>query len=421
MNTQNQETKVVNSYYGWTAETFETVNGQDWRITTMKRSNGKIISNAQAGNKTDIGFSFMMCGSKRFTLISEKGKATEQAIRKQHAKALILFDEHEEIKGAKAAGKPYEVKEGQILFLNGYGQDEYSHDDLAVYKIEKTSFGTQYHTVNLKTYQLSKKDHIRNITEKFGIGIYYKEGDVIDEEALTNAVITAKEKEREAIRKREAEKLLNEGARAAKIEEGKKLVNIPESAKSVIIGELEKNESDLMTDYHGSSTEKVIYLAFSNHERNLFPEMRKAALNCEETKFLNDAPKDWEQKQSWSMGAGYFLGKSRYSGWNIKKDSYIDLKSEEVKERLYVAAAEGRYFAQPEEETTTEEVTGNVNILEYSAKAVVVFGDTKPIKDLLKSLGGRFNFRLRHPKTGERLAGWIFPKSKYDEIKSALD
>ena len=49
-------------------------------------------------------------------------------------------------------------------------------------------------------------------------------------------------------------------------------------------------------------------------------------------------------------------------------------------------------------------------MVEYSAKAIVVFGETKAIKEELKAMGGRFNARLT--LNGERLAGWIFPKSK---------
>jgi hypothetical protein len=53
-------------------------------------------------------------------------------------------------------------------------------------------------------------------------------------------------------------------------------------------------------------------------------------------------------------------------------------------------------------------------IVDYSEKAIAVVGDTKSIKDELKKMGGRFNFRL---SCG---AGWIFPKSKQDEIKAFL-
>jgi hypothetical protein len=57
-------------------------------------------------------------------------------------------------------------------------------------------------------------------------------------------------------------------------------------------------------------------------------------------------------------------------------------------------------------------------IVDYSQKALAVFGDTRPIKDQLKALGGRFNPKLTHE--GEKKAGWIFSKSKEQEIRNLL-
>lgn len=53
-------------------------------------------------------------------------------------------------------------------------------------------------------------------------------------------------------------------------------------------------------------------------------------------------------------------------------------------------------------------------IVDYSDKAIAVIGNTKPIKDLLKELGGRFNMYL---SCG---AGWIFPKAKRSEVEKLL-
>jgi hypothetical protein len=61
-----------------------------------------------------------------------------------------------------------------------------------------------------------------------------------------------------------------------------------------------------------------------------------------------------------------------------------------------------------------ESAEGEVNVIEYSDKAIAVIGDTKPIKELLKSLGGSFNPRL---SCG---AGWIFSKKKLEEVQTAL-
>jgi len=64
------------------------------------------------------------------------------------------------------------------------------------------------------------------------------------------------------------------------------------------------------------------------------------------------------------------------------------------------------------------EGVGGFKIVNYSDKSVAVFGDTKPIKDQLKHMGGRFNPFLVNPDTGQKEAGWVFPVSKLAELKS---
>lgn len=54
-------------------------------------------------------------------------------------------------------------------------------------------------------------------------------------------------------------------------------------------------------------------------------------------------------------------------------------------------------------------------IIDYSAKAIAVVGDTRDIKDKLKELGGRFNPRL---SCG---AGWIFSKKAQAEVGKLLE
>ncbi len=61
-----------------------------------------------------------------------------------------------------------------------------------------------------------------------------------------------------------------------------------------------------------------------------------------------------------------------------------------------------------------ETKAGEVNIVDYSEKAIAVIGDTKPIKDKLKELGGSFNPRF---SCG---VGWIFPKTKLSTLQTAL-
>ena len=72
-----------------------------------------------------------------------------------------------------------------------------------------------------------------------------------------------------------------------------------------------------------------------------------------------------------------------------------------------------------EEAKEVEAVTvEGLEIVDYSEKAIAVFGDTKAIKERLKELGGRFNPALNY--NGEKRAGWIFSKKKADEVRNLM-
>lgn len=72
-----------------------------------------------------------------------------------------------------------------------------------------------------------------------------------------------------------------------------------------------------------------------------------------------------------------------------------------------------------EEAKEMEAVTvEGLEVVDYSEKAIAVFGDTKAIKEQLKELGGRFNPSLNY--NGEKRAGWIFSKKKADEVHNLM-
>jgi hypothetical protein len=82
---------------------------------------------------------------------------------------------------------------------------------------------------------------------------------------------------------------------------------------------------------------------------------------------------------------------------------------------------EATYKAEAEQEAANaipEAVTSDFVIVDYSEKAIAVFGDTKPLKDQLKALGGRFNPKLTHE--GQKKAGWIFSKNKASDLNNLL-
>jgi hypothetical protein len=65
-----------------------------------------------------------------------------------------------------------------------------------------------------------------------------------------------------------------------------------------------------------------------------------------------------------------------------------------------------------EEEISKEELF----MSEYSEKSFVVFGNTKPYKDSLRNMGGKFNKYLKIDD--EKVPGWIFPKKFQEEAAS---
>ena len=74
-------------------------------------------------------------------------------------------------------------------------------------------------------------------------------------------------------------------------------------------------------------------------------------------------------------------------------------------------------YTKPEpkqSKTETIEAKG-VQIIDYSEKAIAIVGETRAIKETLKTLGGRFN---SHLSCG---AGWIFSKTKEATLREALN
>ncbi|MDE7413949.1 MAG: hypothetical protein K2N05_09225 [Muribaculaceae bacterium] len=68
-----------------------------------------------------------------------------------------------------------------------------------------------------------------------------------------------------------------------------------------------------------------------------------------------------------------------------------------------------------ESEHPTEPPVSNVRIVDYSEKAVAVYGDTKQLAETFRSMGGYFNARLREGM------GWVFSKRRRAELESILE
>lgn len=62
-----------------------------------------------------------------------------------------------------------------------------------------------------------------------------------------------------------------------------------------------------------------------------------------------------------------------------------------------------------------------ITIVKYSEKSIALFGETKLIKDELKSIGAKFNRFLKNPDNeDEKLAGWILSTKKLDTVIETL-
>ena len=303
------------------------------------------------------------------------------------------------------------VEVNQVIQMEGYSYHRY-----VVYDITKNQWGITYKLINLTTKDFHTADIIRPLKEKFGIGFYYDSENPQFIDAFEVAILLQEAQQKKKAEQDEADK---EKIRVEEVKTigRKRFAEIfPDDAQAVIVARLKQDESDSQTDYFASSTQRTVILGFSKHKRDIFSEMRKHASNFEETAYLEEYNEDYEHREKYSMGDGYYLGESKYHGWIIEKCPVYKREST-IEEFSYTAGNQDNIHIKKTDKTPPtppidENGTGkgNCTLVEYSAKAVAVFGDTKSIKDELRAMGGRFNARLTF--NGQKLAGWIFPKSQ---------
>ena len=207
------------------------------------------------------------------------------------------------------AGKSYDtdvqsVRENQIVIYDG----PYSmRRRMVVAGIEHTQSGYNYRLIDPETAEEHTADLIRPLRDKFGIGHYYDDEhpEFIDaaEVAALRTRADAFKAEQEAARRAAAEDA--ERLRTIGAERLRQIV--PDDAVAVIIGEQHESECDPYTDYFGSRIVRTVILGFSTHTRDLFPEMRKAAARFEGTAHLAERNAEYEHREKYSMGHGYYL------------------------------------------------------------------------------------------------------------------
>lgn len=111
-------------------------------------------------------------------------------------------------------------------------------------------------------------------------------------------------------------------------------------------------------------------------------------------------------------------------GKEYQMEDYVVEKENTVSTLIYQRTYKKDYSPQIKEEAKsvkTNKTAGKtisvqgLELIDYSEKSFAIIGDTKPIKKTLSDLGGSFNGRL---SCGP---GWIFSKSRINNVKQALN
>lgn len=73
----------------------------------------------------------------------------------------------------------------------------------------------------------------------------------------------------------------------------------------------------------------------------------------------------------------------------------------------------------PKQASKAHAVTPDIEIIQYSDRAIAVIGNTYPIKGQLMEIGGKFNAHLKHQ--GQQVTGYIFSKKHELKIKTTFE
>jgi len=413
-----ENTKIYQGSHGWTGETKVKVKGKNWILSTLKRYNGTISTHCHVVEDCGGGnYSFTMFGrpdTEDFHLntLPKGTKATEKTIKEAHFKALAEFDAKQENAELPDAAAEYKIEVGQVLFTDG----PFEEKKRVIYEIDNTRHTPSYKTVFLDGSGFRIDTHIKNITQKFGIGVYYNEGEKISQDLIDDLVLVAYEFEKQE----QAENAIKAASAQIKAEEKKAYLSQFQTADrrkttNIIKAHILKtfptvSKIEVKTDvFSGGDSMEVYYYAPAKIEA------------------LEDFIKTFKEGSFNSMEDIYEYDSTR---GEIIMEGYILQTYKYCSSRHYEAAApEPKPTTPAPKQTSTPataapvqkiEITGAFEILDYSDKAVAVFGDTKAIKEQLKSLGGRFNAYLTHPTTELKACGWVFPKNKREELENLL-
>ena len=249
-------------------------------------------------------------------------------------------------------------------------------------------------------------EYCRPISEKFGIGFYY---DLDAPRATDEEIAQAIERANNFIKEREEEK------------------NRAEDERKRAREEVIKQYGAIFDQPSGKySTDAVLVAKHIRQDlASAFPG-QKFSVRKADYSTINIEWKDGPTKEEVEQIAGKHERICVRDRWNDDLWDHNDTAFTSVfggVDYLFYyreTAPENRgisLYTKPEpkqSKTETIEAKG-VQIIDYSEKAIAIVGETRAIKETLKTLGGRFN---RHLSCG---AGWIFSKAKEATLREALN
>jgi len=137
---------------------------------------------------------------------------------------------------------------------------------------------------------------------------------------------------------------------------------------------------------------------------------------------------DWMPAQDYFKKDGcalawYFSTKGGFAYWNEDKSEIAMSVYSNYSLQLRIKAAPAKAIKTAKPKTIKPTPTGTkpdanflegLEVVDYSEKAVAIFGDTKAVKEELKAAGARFNMYLS--RDGVKTPGWILAKSVYNNL-----
>ena len=308
--------------------------------------------------------------------------------------------------GMKRLCKRPELPKGTIIYSFGYG----------MLKEKWSTTGNGNEIVKLSTNDeesyfsrpIQKLDeYARPISEKFGIGFYYDlNATRATDEEIAQAIERANNfiKEREEEKKRAEEE--SERAREEVLKKYGAIYDRPSGKYHTDAVLVAKHiRQDLASAFPGQkfSVRKTDYSCISIEwkdgptQEEVEEIAGKHERNCTRDKWNDDL---WDYTDSAFTAV---FGGVDYLHY------YRNTAPENREISLYTKPEPKK--SEPAKATKAE----GIQLIDYSEKAIAIVGDTRAIKDTLKTLGGRFN---AHLTCG---AGWIFSKSKEDSLRAALN